>query len=82
MLTSMAFSEPRRDLAGRPIRIRRTVRTGSPNRATRTYSINLRMKGASIVWTEEHAEGVLHICAHAKSGRWDELEAAVLTHTQ
>lgn len=44
--------------------------------------INLRMKGASIVWTEEHAEGVLHLRAHAKSGRWDELETAVLRHTR
>ena len=40
--------------------------------------INLRLKGASIAWTEEHAEGVLHLRAHAKSGRWNELEAAVL----
>lgn len=40
--------------------------------------INLRMKGASIFWTEEHAEGVLHLRAHAKSGRWEELETAVL----
>jgi hypothetical protein len=44
--------------------------------------INLRMKGASIVWTEEHAEGVLHLRAHAKSGRWAELETAVLRHTR
>ena len=44
--------------------------------------INLRMKGASIVWTEEHAEGVLHLRAHAKSGRWSELEASVLANTQ
>ena len=44
--------------------------------------INLRMKGASVFWTEEHAEGVLHLRAHAKSGRWAELEAAVLSHTR
>lgn len=43
--------------------------------------INLRLKGASITWTEEHAEGILHLRAHAKSGRWDELEAAVLGQT-
>ena len=30
--------------------------------------VNLRLKGASIVWTEEHADGVLHLRAHAKSG--------------
>lgn len=40
--------------------------------------INLRMKGASITWTEEHAEGILHLRAHAKSGRWSEIERAVL----
>ncbi|HJN77359.1 MAG TPA: hypothetical protein QGF58_25770 [Myxococcota bacterium] len=43
--------------------------------------VNLRLKGASICWTEEHAEGLLHLRAHAKSGRWDELEAAVLGTT-
>jgi hypothetical protein len=43
--------------------------------------VNLRLKGASITWTEEHAEGVLHLRAHAKSGRWAELEHAVLTTT-
>ena len=43
--------------------------------------VNLRLKGASICWTEENAEGLLHLRAHAKSGRWDELEAAVLGTT-
>lgn len=43
--------------------------------------INLRLKGASVYWTEEHAEGVLHLRAHAKSGRWSELEANVLRVT-
>jgi len=43
--------------------------------------VNLRLKGASTVWTEEHAEGVLHLRAHAKSGRWKELEDAVLGST-
>lgn len=40
--------------------------------------VNLRMKGASITWTEEHAEGILHLRAHAKCGRWGELEREVL----
>ncbi len=35
--------------------------------------INLRLKGASVCWTEDHAEGILHLRAHAKSGRWLEL---------
>jgi len=43
--------------------------------------VNLRMKGASIAWREDHAEGVLHLRAHAKSGRWAELEASVLAET-
>lgn len=43
--------------------------------------VNLRLKGASITWTEEHAEGVLHLRAHSKSGRWAELEGAVLANT-
>jgi hypothetical protein len=43
--------------------------------------VNLRLKGASVVWTEEHAEGVLHLRAHAKSGRWAELERTVLSTT-
>ena len=43
--------------------------------------VNLRLKGASITWTEEHAEGILHLRAHAKSGRWAELDNAVLMTT-
>ena len=43
--------------------------------------VNLRLKGASITWTEEHAEGILHLRAHAKSGRWTELEHTVLAVT-
>lgn len=43
--------------------------------------VNLRMKGASITWLEEHAEGMLMLRAHAKSGRWDELERTVLAKT-
>lgn len=40
--------------------------------------VNLRMKSASVLWTEDHAEGILHLRAHSKAGRWDELEASVL----
>jgi hypothetical protein len=43
--------------------------------------VNLRLKGSSIWWTEEHAEGILHLRAHAKSGRWRELEQTVLLNT-
>jgi hypothetical protein len=40
--------------------------------------VNLRLKGASVFWTEEHAEGVLHLRAQSKSGRWKQLERTVL----
>jgi len=43
--------------------------------------VNLRLKGSSTFWTEEHAEGVLHLRAQAKSGRWRELEETVLAVT-
>jgi len=61
-------------------------RRGLPNGSGAVESsvrrvVNLRLKGASITWTEEHAEGVLHLRAHAKSGRWPELEHTVLSTT-
>jgi hypothetical protein len=40
--------------------------------------VNLRLKGASVFWTEEHAEGVLHLRSQSKSGRWKQLERTVL----
>jgi hypothetical protein len=43
--------------------------------------IYLRLKGASVAWLVEHAEGMLHLRAHAKSGRWTDLEDAVLENT-
>lgn len=43
--------------------------------------VNLRMKSASVLWTEEHAEGILHLRAYAKADRWNELEARVLEET-
>lgn len=57
------------------------VGSGAVESAVRRV-VNLRMKGASIFWNEEHAEGVLHLRAHAKSGRWAELESAVLRATR
>ena len=60
--------------AGRPIG------SGAVESAVRRV-VNLRMKGASIAWTEEHAEGILHLRAHAKSGRWREIESNVLHET-
>ena len=43
--------------------------------------VNLRMKSASVLWTEEHAEGILHLRAQSKAGRWEELESWVLQQT-
>ncbi len=34
--------------------------------------VNLRLKANSSFWLEEHAEGVLHLRAQLKAGRWDE----------
>lgn len=56
------------------------VGSGAVESAVRRV-INLRMKGASIAWTQAHAEGILHLRAHAKSGRWKELERNVLNTT-
>jgi hypothetical protein len=39
--------------------------------------INLRLKGNSVFWEEEHAEGMLHIRGLALSGRWDANLAAI-----
>ncbi len=35
--------------------------------------VNLRMKGNSIYWLENHAEAILHLRSHLKAGRWDDL---------
>lgn len=44
--------------------------------------VNLRLKGPSVLWKEESAEGMLHLRAHAKAGRWHELEASVLENAR
>ena len=59
---------------------KRPIGSGAVESAVRRV-VNLRMKGTSIVWTEEHAEGILHLRAYAKSGRWAELEQRVLAQT-
>jgi len=35
--------------------------------------VNLRLKGNSIYWLEDHAEAMLHLRSHLKAGRWDDL---------
>lgn len=72
------FSTHRERLRYAPFRQRGLpIGSGAVESAVRRV-INLRLKGSSVCWTEEHAEGLLHLRAHAKSGRWRELEQAVL----
>lgn len=80
--TEVAFWERHRDRVqyARFRQERRPIGSGAVESAVRRV-INLRMKGASIAWTEDHAEGLLHLRAHAKSGRWTELETTVLANT-
>lgn len=40
--------------------------------------VNLRMKGNSIYWLPGHAEALLHLRAHLKAGRWDQLVRATI----
>ncbi len=35
--------------------------------------VNLRLKGNSIYWLEDHAEAMLHLRSNLKCGRWDDL---------
>jgi hypothetical protein len=42
--------------------------------------INLRLKGTGMFWLEENAEGFLHLRCYLKSGRWEYMEHAVITH--
>jgi len=69
------------------MRFARYRKQGLPNGSGAVESavrrvINLRLKGASIVWKEEHAEGIVHLRAHSKSGRWDELVQTVLENSR
>lgn len=41
--------------------------------------LNLRMKGASIFWTKDHAEDMILLRAYYKSGHWQVLENNALT---
>lgn len=43
--------------------------------------LNLRMKGASLYWTKEHAEDMLLLRAYYKSGHWQVLETKAFEHT-
>jgi len=43
--------------------------------------LNLRMKGASIYWTKEHAEDMLLLRSYYKSGHWQTLENKAFEYT-
>ncbi len=40
--------------------------------------VNLRVKGNSMFWLEDHAEALIHLRAHLKSERWDDFVRATL----
>lgn len=48
------------------------IGSGSVESAIRRV-VNQRLKSTGTFWTEEHAEGVLHLRAHLKAGCWDAL---------
>lgn len=43
--------------------------------------VNLRFKAPGTFWTEQRLEGLLHLRAAFKAGRWDEVFTGVLTST-
>jgi hypothetical protein len=43
--------------------------------------VNLRLKGPGIFWEPANAERMLHLRAHLKAGRWDELMLRVIHRT-
>jgi hypothetical protein len=53
------------------------IGSGATESAVRRV-VNLRLKGNSIYWLEDHAEAMLHLRSALKCGRWDELVRATL----
>ncbi len=53
------------------------IGSGATESAVRRV-VNLRLKGNSIFWLEDHAEAMLHLRSALKCGRWDELVRATL----
>ncbi|MEZ6120130.1 MAG: hypothetical protein R3C28_26660 [Pirellulaceae bacterium] len=43
--------------------------------------LNLRLKGASLVWTKDNAERMIFLRSHYKAGHWKVLEHKALTCT-
>lgn len=72
------FSEHRERMRYADLRARGLpMGSGAVESAVRRV-VNLRMKGNSIFWLPEHAEGMLHLRAHLKAGRWDDLVRATI----
>lgn len=61
-------------------KLRVPIGSGAVESAVRRV-INMRLKGPGIIWREDHAEGLIHLRAASKAGRWDELEARVLANS-
>ena len=53
------------------------IGSGATESAVRRV-VNLRLKGNSIYWLQDHAEAMLHLRSHLKCGRWDDLVRATL----
>jgi len=54
-----------------------TIGSGAVESGVRRV-VNLRMKGNSTYWLEEHAEEVLHLRSHLRAGRWDDMVRAAI----
>ncbi len=43
--------------------------------------INMRVKSPGTFWREDHVEGIIHLRAHSKAGRWCDIESAILNNS-
>ena len=43
--------------------------------------INMRVKSPGTFWREDHVEGIIHLRAHSKAGRWCDIESAILSNS-
>ncbi len=61
-------------------KMRVPIGSGAVESAVRRV-VNMRLKGPGIFWREDHAEGLIHLRAASKAGRWDELEGRVFANS-
>lgn len=43
--------------------------------------INMRVKSPGTCWREDHVEGIIHLRAHSKAGRWTDIEDAIVENS-